>query len=208
VTRTLAACILAAAVAVHAPGAFAAPPKLETAVFAGGCFWTIEHDFELLPGVVKAVSGYSGGTQPRPTYPNHPGYLESVQVTWDPAKTSYARLVNRFWRMIDPTDAAGQVCDQGPSYHTAIFVASPEQRAAAEASLAEIDKGPLKGRIVTQIRPAMPFWPAEDYHQRFATTHFERYSEYRFGCGRDVVLKRIWGADAEPFASEHRKKKP
>jgi peptide-methionine (S)-S-oxide reductase len=191
--------------------ALAAPAKLETAVFAGGCFWTVEHDFELLPGVVKAVAGYSGGKEPHPTYAEvsseRTGHLESVQVTFDPAKISYARLVNRFWRMIDPTDAEGQVCDHGPSYHTAIFVSTPEQKATAEASKAEIDTGRLKGRIATQIRPAMTFWPAEEYHQHFATTHADRYNDYRWGCGRDAVLKRIWGDDAEPAASERRGRK-
>jgi peptide-methionine (S)-S-oxide reductase len=207
--RSFAVCALVAAVlAAASSSAFAAPPKLESAVFAGGCFWTVEHDFELLPGVVKAEAGYSGGREPNPTYDEvsseRTGHLESVRVTWDPTKTSYAVLVNRFWRMIDPTDAEGQVCDHGPSYHSAIFVASPQQRAAAEASKAEIDRWALKGRIVTQIRPAMTFWRAEDYHQHFAVNHPDRYGAYRVGCGRDAVLKRIWGNDAEPVASERR----
>lgn len=207
--RPLAAAALAAAL-LSGTSAVAAAPRYETAVFAGGCFWTMEHDFELLPGVVKVVAGFSGGKETHPTYEQvsseRTGHLEAVQVTWDPAKTSYARLVNRFWRMIDPTDTEGQACDKGPSYHSAIFVASPEQQRAAEASRAEIDRGALKGRIATQIRPAATFWPAEDYHQHFATTNAVRYNAYRWGCGRDAVLKRIWGDDAEPAASERRLK--
>jgi peptide-methionine (S)-S-oxide reductase len=109
--------------------------------------------------------------------------------------------------MIDPTDATGQVCDHGPSYHSAIFVDGPEQRRIAEESLAEIDKAALKGRIATQIRPATAFWPAEDYHQGFARVHPDRYDAYRRICGRDAVLKRIWGDDAEPAASERRGRK-
>ena len=200
--------LAAAALAAASAGAFAAPPKLESAVFAGGCFWTIEHDFELLPGVVKVTAGYTGGNEPHPTYDavssEKTGHVEAVRVLYDPAKISYARLTNRFWRMIDPTQANGQACDHGPSYQSAIFYASPEQRRIAEASKAEIDQGALKGRIVTQIRPAGAFWPAESWHQGFATTHADRYAAYRAGCGRDAVLKRIWGDDAEPAASERR----
>jgi peptide-methionine (S)-S-oxide reductase len=197
-----------AALATIGLGGFAAPEKFPSAVFAGGCFWTMEHDFELLPGVVKVVSGYSGGRESHPTYEEvsgeTTGHLEAVRVTWDPSKTNYATLVNRYWRMIDPTDAAGQVCDRAPSYHSAIFVDSPQERRIAEQSLAAIDKGPLKGRIATQIRPAMTFWPAEAYHQGYATTHALDYALYRRGCGRDVRLKQIWGDDAEPVASERR----
>jgi peptide-methionine (S)-S-oxide reductase len=198
----------AAALAAAPAGAFAAQPKLETAVFAGGCFWTVEHDFELLPGVVKVTAGYTGGNEPHPTYDavssEKTGHVEAVQVTYNPAATSYARLTNRFWRMIDPTQADGQACDHGASYQSAIFYASPEQRRIAEASRAEIDQGALKGRVVTQIRPAAAFWPAERWHQHFATAEPARYGAYRAGCGRDAVLKRIWGDDAEPAASERR----
>lgn len=209
--RRFAALAFAAAALAAAPaGAFVAP-KLDTAVFAGGCFWTIEHDFELLPGVVKVTSGFTGGETPNPTYEavsgETTGHVEAVQVVFDPAKTSYARLVNRFWRMIDPTQANGQACDHGPSYQSAIFYASPEQHRDAEASKAEIDKGALKGRIVTQIRPAAKFWPAESWHQRFAMAHPDQYARYRAGCGRDAVLKRIWGDDAEPAASERRERR-
>jgi peptide-methionine (S)-S-oxide reductase len=193
-------------VSLAASSALSAPARLQSAVFAGGCFWTMEHDFELLPGVVKVVAGYSGGREKNPTYEEvsaeRTGHLESVKVTWDPSKTSYKALVDRYWRMIDPTDASGQVCDKGPSYHSAVFVDSPEEERIAKASEAEIDKGPLKGKIATQIRPAMTFWPAEAYHQGYARSHPLEYGAYRRGCGRDVRLKQIWGADAEPIASE------
>jgi peptide-methionine (S)-S-oxide reductase len=206
--RSFAVPALAALLVTAAAGAFAAPPKLESAVFAGGCFWTIEHDFELLPGVVKVTAGYTGGKEPHPTYEavssETTGHVEAVQVLYDPAKTSYAQLTHRFWRMIDPTQADGQACDHGPSYQSAIFYATPEQRRIVEASKAEIDQGALKGRIVTQIRPAATFWPAESWHQRFAVTQSASFAAYRAGCGRDAILKRIWGDDAEPAASERR----
>jgi peptide-methionine (S)-S-oxide reductase len=184
---------LAAAIALPA----FAQAKLETAVFAGGCFWTMEHGLETIPGVVKAVSGYSGGHLKNPRYEDvvteTTGHLESVQVTYDPSKISYRQLVDRYWRLIDPTDDGGQACDRGPSYHSAIFVASPQQLAAAQASVATINTGKLKGRIVTPIRAAATFYPAEDYHQQFTIKNPLRYNAYRVGCGRDGVLKRIWG---------------
>ena len=174
-----------------------AQPKLETAVFAGGCFWTMEHGLETIPGVVKAVSGYTGGKLAHPTYADvtteTTGHYEAVQVTYDPSKISYRQLTDRYWRLIDPTDDGGQACDRGPSYHSAIFVASPEQRQAVEASLAAINTGKLKGHIVTRILPAQTFWPAEEYHQQFTIKNPVRYGAYRIGCGRDAILKSIWG---------------
>ena len=177
--------------------ATAASPRLQTAIFAGGCFWTMEHGLEDIPGVVKAVSGFAGGKEAHPTYEQvsseTTGHLEAVEVTFDPAKISYADLVGRYWRLIDPTDAGGQACDRGPSYHPAIFVASPEQRRIAEASKASIDKGGLHGKIVVPIREAGAFWPAEEYHQHFTVKNPARYAAYRIGCGRDRILKQIWG---------------
>lgn len=174
-----------------------AQQHLETAVFAGGCFWTMEHGLETIPGVVKAVSGFSGGHVAHPSYEDvtteTTGHLEAVQVTFDPAKISYRQLVDKYWRLIDPTDDGGQACDRGPSYHSAVFVASPEQKRDAEASLAAINTGKLRGHIVTPIRPAAPFWPAEAYHQQFTQKNPAHYAAYRIGCGRDAVLKSIWG---------------
>ncbi len=172
---------------------------LQTAIFAGGCFWTMEHGLEEVPGVVKAVSGYSGGKEQHPTYEEvsseTTGHLESVKVTYDPRKISYATLLDRYWHMIDPTDSGGQACDRGPSYHPAIFVSTPDQRRTAEASKAAL-QGPFKGRITVPIRDATAFWPAEDYHQGYARKHPIEYGAYRVGCGRDRVLQQLWGAKA------------
>lgn len=190
---------LAAAVAALVASAGAtAQPRLESAVFAGGCFWTMEHDFEQTPGVVSVVSGYAGGREPHPTYEQvsseTTGHLESVKVTYDASRISYDQLLERYWRMIDPTDDGGQACDRGPSYHSAVFVATPAQRQAVERSEARLLSGPLKGRrIATQIRPATAFWPAEEYHQHFADRNPVRYGGYRIGCGRDTILKALWG---------------
>src|SRR5512143_2041749 len=122
-----------AAVSMFAAQGAPAATALKTAVFAGGCFWSAEHDIEHTPGVAKVVVGYAGGTLRDPTYPNHEGHLESIQVAYDPAKISYARLVDAFFHHIDPTDPNGQICDQGPSYRTAVFAATPEEKAAAQA---------------------------------------------------------------------------
>jgi peptide-methionine (S)-S-oxide reductase len=158
----------------------------------------MEHDMEPVPGVVRVVSGYAGGHVDHPTYEQvsseTTGHLESVQVTFDPAKISYAALVERYWHMIDPTDAGGAFCDRGASYHSAIFVAGPEQKRIALASLAGLQNGPMKGKIATQIRDAGPFWPAEDYHQHYASKHPVEYGAYRMGCGKDRRVKQVWGA--------------
>lgn len=164
----------------------------KTAVFAGGCFWSVEKFFEATPGVVSAVSGYAGGKMRNPTYQNHHGHLEAVKVTYDPAKISYAQLVDRFYRNIDPTDPTGQICDKGPSYRTAVFVATPEERAVAEAERAQVEKL-LGAKVTVQTRPAATFWPAEAYHQDFAKKNSAHYERYRVGCGRDRVLKVVWG---------------
>ena len=195
--RFLARLVMSGLAAVLLSGPAAAAPRMQTAVFAGGCFWSMEHDMEPVPGVVRVVSGYAGGTVAHPTYEQvsseTTGHLESVKVTFDSSKISYAQLVERYWHMIDPTDGGGAFCDRGPSYHSAIFVADAQQRQVAEASLAALEKGPLKGKIVTPIRNAGPFWPAEDYHQHYAAKHPVEYGAYRIGCGKDRVIKKIWG---------------
>lgn len=186
--KTLTFAFAAISVGLAATSASAAA---RTAVFAGGCFWSMEKAFEAAPGVLDAVSGYSGGTLPRPTYENHAGHLESVRVTYDPARVSYAQLVDYFYHHIDPTDPSGQICDKGPSYRTAVFVADAAERQAAEAERARVEK--LLGRRVTvATRNAAPFWPAEAYHQDFARKNPLRYEQYRIGCGRDRVLKAVW----------------
>ncbi len=170
--------------------------RREVAVFAGGCFWSVESNMEHIPGVVSAVSGYAGGTTPRPTYEAVEagnGYVEAVQVTFDPARISYRQLVDRFWRTIDPTDANGQFCDTGPAYGTAVF-ASPAQKPAAEASRQAAMAVIGARRFVTPVRDAGRFWPAEAYHQDFARLNPVRYAGYSRFCGRAARLRAVWGA--------------
>lgn len=175
------------------------PAHAETAIFAGGCFWSAESDIEHVPGVVEAVSGFTGGRLANPTYDQvsegGTGHLEAVQVTFDPARISYGQLVRRFFRTIDPTDPNGQFCDQGPNYRTAIFVANPAQRAAAEAARDEANRI-LHGRVVTPVLAAQRFWPAEAYHQNYAERNPVSYGLYRRGCGRDARLREVWGDQA------------
>ncbi len=164
----------------------------KTAIFAGGCFWSAEHDIEHAPGVVDVQVGYSGGARKNPSYEDHEGHLEAIRVTYDPARTSYAQLVDAFFHHIDPTDPNGQICDQGPSYRTAVFVADPEERAAAEQVKAQV--GRTLGRTVaTRILPAGQFWMGEGYHQDYARKNPISYNSYRVGCGRDARLRAVWG---------------
>lgn len=182
---------LIAAVAALSIAARAAAAD-RTAVFAGGCFWSVEHDLEHLPGVRDVVVGYAGGTKARPTYRDHAGHLEAVKVTYDPARTSYAQLVDGFFRHIDPTDAGGQICDRGHSYRTAVFVASPQERQAAEAVKGKVEQ--ILGKpVATRILPAGTFWRGEAYHQDYARRNPVHYKAYRVGCGRDARLKAVWG---------------
>jgi len=186
--------LAAVAFSLAAPAAFAAT---ETAIFAGGCFWSMQHDMEHIPGVVSTEVGYTGGHVSHPTYEDvsteTTGHLESIKITFDPAKITYEQLVMRYWHLIDPTDNGGAFCDRGSSYHSAIFVSTPEQRRIAEASKAYLEQGPLKGRIVTPIRDAQTFWPAEDYHQHYADKNPVEYGIYRTGCGKDRVERALWG---------------
>ena len=174
-----------------AQAAPAAAAALKTAVFAGGCFWSAEHDIEGAPGVTKVVVGYAGGGLRNPTYQDHAGHLESIQVTYDPAKISYSQLVDAFFHHIDPTDPNGQICDQGPSYRTAVFVSSPQEKAEAEAVKAKVGRE-LGQPVATRVLPAGVFWPAEAYHQDYARKNPVSYMAYRVGCGRDARLKAVW----------------
>lgn len=181
--------VLIAGVALVGLGA--AAPATRTAVFAGGCFWSVEHDLENIPGVKDVVVGYAGGARPNPTYDNHQGHLEAVRVTYDPAKVSYAQLVDGFFHRIDPTDARGQFCDYGPSYRTAVFTASAEERRTAEAVKARVSK--VLGRpVATMVLPAAAFWKGEAYHQDYARKNPLNYNAYRIGCGRDAKLRAVW----------------
>jgi peptide-methionine (S)-S-oxide reductase len=179
--------------AVWAPAAFA---REEQAVFAGGCFWCMEHDMQAVPGVISVMSGYTGGKERNPTYrqvsSETTGHYESVRVTFNPEKITYAQLLERYWKLIDPTDDGGQFCDRGPSYRSAIFV-TPEQKPAAEFSKTKLEaSGKIKKKIVTPILPLGAFWPAEEEHRDFAKNNKQHYDSYRRGCGRDAVLKKVW----------------
>ena len=177
----------------------AASGETATAIFAGGCFWCTEADFEKVPGVISAVSGYTGGTVPDPTYEqvsaDTTGHYEAVRVTYDPARVGYEALVDYYFRTVDPTDAGGQFCDRGTSYRTAIFVAGPEQRQAAEAEKAEVD-ALLEEPVVTPVLPAGEFYLAEDYHQDYYKKNSLKYGFYRSRCGRDARLAELWGDKA------------
>lgn len=170
--------------------------RRETAVFAGGCFWSVEANFEAIPGVVEAVSGFAGGSTARPTYEQvvrgRTGHLEAVQVTFDPARISYRQLVDRFWLTIDPTDPDGQFCDQGPSYATAVF-AAPSQKPAAEASRRAAAARLGAARFATPVLDAARFWPADASHQDFARRNPVRYAGYSRFCGRAARLRAVWG---------------
>lgn len=174
----------------------------QTAVFAGGCFWCLEHDLEHLPGVIDAISGYSGGHVDQPTYRQvsgeDTGHQEAVQVRFDPAVISYSTLLRSYWRNVDPFDGAGQFCDRGDSYRPVIFTADAAQAQAAESSAvaAAQDLGRSRSAIKVELRGAAPFWPAEDYHQNYAELNDLKYSFYRFSCGRDRRLDAVWGSQA------------
>jgi peptide-methionine (S)-S-oxide reductase len=176
----------------------AGDPGRKAAVFAGGCFWCMEHPFDELDGVVSVTSGYTGGSKANPTYQEVSagitGHTEAVQVVYDPAKVSYQKLVDVFWRNIDPLTANAQFCDHGTQYRSAIFYRDDEQKRVAEASKEALTKsGRFDKPIVTQIAQASTFWPAEDYHQHYYKTNPVRYKFYRYNCGRDQRLEQLWG---------------
>ncbi len=175
-----------------------AAARTATAIFAGGCFWCTESDFEKLPGVIKAVSGYTGGRVIRPSYEavsaGGTGHAESVRVTYDPARVSYAQLVEFYWRTVDPTVRDQQFCDHGSQYRSAIFYATPAEKVIAEQSRDALLRRHAVPVIYTQIVQAGPFYVAEDYHQDYYKKNPLRYRYYRNGCGRDARLEEIWGA--------------
>ena len=191
-TRTLALML-----ALAAGSAFAQGPSAK-ATFAGGCFWCVEADFDKVPGVLSTTSGYIGGTVANPTYEQvskkTTGHAEAVEIVFDPSKVSYAQLLEKFWRTIDPTTKDRQFCDAGSPYRTAIFTHDATQAAAAQASLVALQKSkPFKEPIVTQIVAAGPFYLAEDYHQDYYKKNPVRYLYYRSSCGRDARLEQLWG---------------
>jgi methionine-S-sulfoxide reductase len=180
-----------------------APAKIGIATFAGGCFWCVEEAFEKVPGVVSAVSGYTGGSMPNPTYKQvtyeNTGHFEAVRVTYDPAKVTYEQLVSWFWQNIDPTQADGQFCDRGSSYRSAIFVHDDAQRRAAEATKQALHASArFKQPVATEIVAAGPFYEAEDYHQDYYKKNPARYRYYKFSCGRAQRLEQLWGKPPPP----------
>ena len=200
----VAAALLAAGISDNKPqekpgqGADMPEPQknLQTAIFAGGCFWCVEADFEKLPGVVEAISGYTGGRGDNPTYEDYAskGHVEAVQVVYDPAKVSYKELLDYFWRHIDPTDPGGQFVDRGPQYRSAIFYQDAEQQRLAEESKQALEKSKRFSKpIVTEILPFTKFFPAEDYHQDYYKTHAIKYKYYRWNSGRDQFIQKVWG---------------
>jgi len=191
------AALLALAASVSSTQAFAQGPTAK-ATFAGGCFWCVEADFDKVAGVISTTSGYIGGTVANPTYQQvttkSTGHAEAVEILFDPSKVSYAQLLEKFWRTIDPTTQDRQFCDSGSPYRTAIFTHDAAQAAAVQASLAALEKSkPFKEPIVTQVVPAGPFYVAEDYHQDYYKKNPVRYNYYRTSCGRDARLEQLWG---------------
>jgi peptide-methionine (S)-S-oxide reductase len=179
----------------------AAPAPTARAIFAGGCFWCVESDFDKVAGVLSTTSGYTGGTVANPSYEQvsskRTGHAEVVEIVFDPAKVSYEKLVEHFWRTTDPTAKDRQFCDAGTPYRNAIFPVDAAQMQAALASRAALEKSkPFKEPIVTEIVAATAFYPAEEYHQDYYKKNPLRYQYYRSGCGRDARVKQLWGAQA------------
>jgi peptide-methionine (S)-S-oxide reductase len=186
------------AAAVAAQPRADAPPRTETAIFAGGCFWCVEADFDKVDGVLETTSGYIGGRVSNPTYSavsaGGTGHTEAVKIIFDPARISYAQLLEKFWPTIDPTVKDQQFCDVGSQYRSGIFPLDQKQLKEAEASKAARQKSkPFKAPIVTEITLATTFYPAEEYHQDYYLKNPIRYRYYRTGCGRDARLKDLWG---------------
>jgi len=177
-----------------APAALA---ETATAMFAGGCFWCMESDYQDQEGVSDVVSGFTGGTLANPTYKgNHAGHFEAVKVTYDPAVISYQELLDLYWVNVDPFDNNGQFCDKGPSYRSAIFPATDEELRLAEESRAVVETRFAPDKVYTEIRPAGDFWPVEEGHQDYYLKNPVRYKYYRWNCGRDQRLEQIWGSAA------------
>ncbi len=179
---------------------------LDTATFAGGCFWSMEHPFDQLDGVVSVTVGYMGGRTAHPSYEDvssgETGHLESVQVVYDPRRVGYEKLLDAFWHNIDPLTADGQFCDHGPQYQTAVFYRNASQRRLAEDSKVQVARR-FRRPVATQIRAAGPFTAAEDYHQHYYRTHAIAYKAYRLGCGRDRRLQELWGEGANTMGFDN-----
>ena len=193
---------LSLALAVVLTGSLGAQAAIQEAVFAGGCFWCLEHDLAKVTGVLEAVSGYSGGSLANPSYKEvsagGSGHQEAVRVRFDDTLVSYATLLRAYWRNVDALDAGGQFCDRGAPYRPVIFTAGDSQASLAKLSLGqaaqELKRSPTE--IKVQLKPLTRFWPAEAYHQNYAGTHKVSYNYYRWACGRDQRLDQLWGKRA------------
>lgn len=188
----LAVCLLAAAI-----GSASAQEKTERAIFAGGCFWCVEADFDKVPGLISATSGYTGGTVANPTYQQvssgNTGHAEAVEVVYDPAKVSYAKLLDYFWHHVDPLVKDQQFCDHGDEYRTVIFTFNDEQKKLAEETKKQVEAKFAPRTVYTQVVAAGPFYKAEDYHQKYYKKNEARYKFYRWNCGRDQRIEQLWG---------------
>ena len=197
--RVLFSLVLGALLLISPTSALAAE---QSAVLAGGCFWCMESDLEKLPGVISVESGYSGGSVSQPTYnqvsSETTGHQEVVEVLFDPEKISYSRLLQSYWRNVDPLDGDGQFCDRGDSYRPVIFTSGEQQNseALASQSAAARELGVTASALKVEIKPLEKFWPAEDYHQNFAQLNSVKYKYYRWACGRDKRLDDVWGDKA------------
>src|SRR6059036_4088726 len=196
--RTIGHAALAAITVMAAHGQNSSAAATKTAIFAGGCFWCIQPAFDKANGVIKTVVGYSGGTDPNPTYElvasEKTRYRESIEITYDSAKISYEQLLDIYWKQIDPTQADGQFTDVGPSYRAAIFYGSDEEKKVAEESKQKLaSSGKFKKPIVTEILAAMKFYPAEDYHQKYYQQNPEHFEAFEQGSGRVSFQKKTWG---------------
>ena len=191
--------VLGSLLLVSPAAAFA---EQQSAVLAGGCFWCMESDLEKLPGVISVESGYSGGSVSEPTYnqvsAETTGHQEVVEVLFDSAKITYSKLLQSYWRNVDPLDGAGQFCDRGDSYRPVIFTSGDQQNseALASQSAAASELGVSESALKVEIKPLEKFWPAEDYHQNFAELNSVKYKYYRWACGRDKRLDEVWGDKA------------
>ena len=189
--------LIAACTIASSQGQNSSPVETRTAIFAGGCFWCIQPAFDKAKGVIKTIVGYCGGTEPNPTYEvvssEKTGYRESIEITYDPAKISYDQLLDIYWRQIDPTQADGQFTDIGPSYRAAIFYGNDDEKRIAEASKEKLARaGKFSKPIVTEILPAMKFYPAEAYHQKYYQQNPEHFEAFEEGSGRVSFKKKAW----------------
>jgi methionine-S-sulfoxide reductase len=189
--------LIAACTIASSQGQNSSPAETRTAIFAGGCFWCIQPAFDKATGVIKTVVGYCGGTEPNPTYEvvssEKTGYRESIEITYDPAKISYDQLLDIYWRQIDPTQADGQFTDIGPSYRAAIFYGNDDEKRIAEASKEKLARaGKFSKPMVTEILPAMKFYPAEAYHQKYYQQNPEHFEAFEEGSGRVSFKKKTW----------------